>query len=287
MQQNLTQHHALTRKKLILTYIYIYLFQSEPHPDPLILPLLDVLAFSFSDFPCLFFFLCVFPFFSKDFWGSAKRNEKKKKTCFSRGFPCFFFPPKSKGWRVRAEPKSQKHESAQKLGFRRFQKEHQQCAKAPFLHTFCTLLGALSGIGGNPTFRNVFAMWALQLELKFTKRIISGRTIFSSSWGRGSGAGVSQSVRETSRDKSQKHSLHPKTLQNKRFGAPKFWGISPKLFAALSGIHPTSVHPYFPVAKILGGFDLREEGLLLSRSCVANAPACYRAPEPRNPKSAF
>ena len=36
-----------------------------------------------------------------------------------------------------------------------------------------------------------------------------------------------------------KRSLHPKTLQNKRFGAPNLLGISPKLFAsALCGIHP-------------------------------------------------
>ena len=35
-----------------------------------------------------------------------------------------------------------------------------------------------------------------------------------------------------------KCSLPRKTLQNKGFGAPKFWGISPKFFAELHGIHP-------------------------------------------------
>ena len=55
-------------------------------------------------------------------------------------------------------------------------------------------------------------------------------------WGRGSGGvkstGVSQSV--------------SKTLQNKRFGAPEFLGISPKLFAALRGIHPYLCTPVLP-----------------------------------------
>ena len=43
-----------------------------------------------------------------------------------------------------------------------------------------------------------------------------------------------------------KRSLHPKTLQNKRFGAPNFLGISPKLFAALRGIHPYLCTPVLP-----------------------------------------
>ena len=42
------------------------------------------------------------------------------------------------------------------MGFRRFQKEHLKvCKAAPFGQKevrLCTLLGALSGIGGNPTF---------------------------------------------------------------------------------------------------------------------------------------
>ena len=45
-------------------------------------------------------------------------------------------------------------------------KERQKCA-------FCTLLGALSGIGGNtPLFVqiNVFAVWALRLDWKYTTR---------------------------------------------------------------------------------------------------------------------
>ena len=54
----------------------------------------------------------------------------------------------------------------------------------------------------------------------------------------------------TSRDESQKRSLHPRTLQNKRFGAPKFWGISPKLFAALRGIHPYLCTPVLPRGQI-------------------------------------
>ena len=50
--------------------------------------------------------------------------------------------------------------------------------------------------------------------------------------------GVSQSVRETSTDESQcvPSQEKKKTLPNKGFGAPKFWGISPK-FAALCGIY--------------------------------------------------
>ena len=43
-----------------------------------------------------------------------------------------------------------------------------------------------------------------------------------------------------------KRSLHPKTPQNKRFGAPNFLGISPKLFAALRGIHPYLCTPVLP-----------------------------------------
>ena len=45
-------------------------------------------------------------------------------------------------------------------------------------------------------------------------------------WGRGSGgvksAGVSQSVRETGRERSQSAPSPRKTLQNKGFGAPNF-----------------------------------------------------------------
>ena len=44
-------------------------------------------------FPC--FPLCVFPLFSKDLRGSAKRRT----LVYFRGFPCFF--QKSKGWGVR------------------------------------------------------------------------------------------------------------------------------------------------------------------------------------------
>ena len=45
-------------------------------------------------------------------------------------------------------------------------------------------------------------------------------------------------------------SLPRKTLQNEGFGAPKFSGISPKLFAALRRIQPyPSVHPYFPMTN--------------------------------------
>ena len=52
------------------------------------------LIFSFSDFPC---FSCVFPSFSKDFRGSAKRET----LAFLGKNPCFF--QKSKGWRVRED----------------------------------------------------------------------------------------------------------------------------------------------------------------------------------------
>ena len=43
-----------------------------------------------------------------------------------------------------------------------------------------------------------------------------------------------------------KCSLPRKPLQNKGFGAPKFSGISPKLFAALCGIHPYLCTPVLP-----------------------------------------
>ena len=46
-----------------------------------------------------------------------------------------------------------------------------------------------------------------------------------------------------------KRSLPRKTLQNKRFGAPNFWGISPKLFAALRGIHPYLCTPVLPLGQ--------------------------------------
>ena len=62
-------------------------------PDPPILAFFDFLAF--FRFPISLAFLCVFPFFSKDFRGSAKR----KTLAFFGGFPCFF--QESKGWRVR------------------------------------------------------------------------------------------------------------------------------------------------------------------------------------------
>ena len=54
-----------------------------------------LVSISLFFFPLLFFLH--FPFFSKDFRDSTKR---KKHLSFS-GFPCLFFPPKSKGWRVR------------------------------------------------------------------------------------------------------------------------------------------------------------------------------------------
>ena len=46
-----------------------------------------------------------------------------------------------------------------------------------------------------------------------------------------------------------KRSLHPKTLQNKRFGAPNVMGSLPSCSPHSVGYTRTSVHPYFPVAK--------------------------------------
>ena len=85
--------------------------------------------------------------------------------------------------------------------------------------------------------------------------------------------GVSQSVRETSRDESKTFSPPKKTLQNKRFGAPNFLGISPKLFAALRGIHPylctpvlprgqlsqRSEHSHFEIRSCAGRTDLKKK----------------------------
>ena len=71
--------------------------------------------------------------------------------------------------------------------------------------------------------------------------------------GRGSGGvkstGVSQSVRETSRDESQCVPSPEKLLQNKGFGAPIFEGSLPRSSPHSAGYARTSVHPYFPVAK--------------------------------------
>ena len=58
-------------------------------PDPRILAFFDFLAF--FRFPISLAFLCVFPFFSKDFRGSAKR----KTLVFFSGFPLHF--PKKQG----------------------------------------------------------------------------------------------------------------------------------------------------------------------------------------------
>ena len=64
-------------------------------------------------------------------------------------------------------------------------------------------------------------------------------------WRRKKTTGVSQNVKETSKDESQCiPSL--KNISNKRFGDPNFWGISPKLFAALRGIHPYLCTPVLP-----------------------------------------
>ena len=68
-------------------------FIASPDP-PFCLAFLDFLVlFSFSDF--FLAFCCVFPSFSKDFMGSAKR----KTLAFLGKNPCFF--QKSKVWRVR------------------------------------------------------------------------------------------------------------------------------------------------------------------------------------------
>ena len=60
-------------------------------PDPSILVFWISLLFSFSDFPC--FFGSFFPFFSKDFRGSAKRR-----TLFFPGFPLHFSKKTRVGW---------------------------------------------------------------------------------------------------------------------------------------------------------------------------------------------
>ena len=93
-------------------------------------------------------------------------------------------------------------------------------------------------------------------------------------WGRGSGGVkstvVSQSVRETSRDESQNVLSTQKTLQNKRFGAPNFLGISPKLFAALRGIHPYLCTPVLPRGLWEGtpGSGVRKRVVLADAPCT-------------------
>ena len=81
------------------------------------------------------------------------------------------------------EPQSRNHQlinQCRMFFFRRFQKERLKVCKTAHLHTLCakkmrvcTLLGALSGIGGNPTFGqiNYLAISALWLVLKFTTLI--------------------------------------------------------------------------------------------------------------------
>ena len=72
-------------------------------------------------------------------------------------------------------------------------------------------------------------------------------------WGRGSGGvkstGVSQSVRETSRDESQNILSTQKLFKTRDLELPVFLGSLPSCSPHSAGYTRTSVHPYFPVAN--------------------------------------
>ena len=70
-------------------------------------------------------------------------------------------------------------------------------------------------------------------------------------WGQGSG-GVSQSVRETSRDESQNVPSTQKLFKTSELELPIFQGSLPSCSPHSAGCTRTSVHPYFPVAKKCG-----------------------------------
>ena len=73
-------------------------------------------------------------------------------------------------------------------------------------------------------------------------------------WGRGSGGvkstGVSQSVRETSRDESQNVLSTQKLFKTRDLELPIFQGSLPIRSPHSAGYTRTSVHPYFPVANL-------------------------------------
>ena len=75
----------------------------------------------------------------------------------------------------------------------------------------------------------------------------------SQNWGRGSGgvksAGVSQSVRETGRDKSQSVPSPENLFRTRDLELPIFEGSLPSCSPHSAGYTRTSVHPYFPVAN--------------------------------------
>ena len=73
------------------------------------------------------------------------------------------------------------------------------------------------------------------------------------SWGRGSGgvksAGVSQSVRETSRDESQSVPSSEEVFKTRVLELPIFEGSVPSCSPHSAGYTRTSLHPYFPVTN--------------------------------------
>ena len=73
-------------------------------------------------------------------------------------------------------------------------------------------------------------------------------------WERGSGGvqstGVSQSVRETSRDESQNALSPEKLFKIRDLELPKFWGVFPSCWPHSAGYTRTFLHQYFPVPKI-------------------------------------
>ena len=81
----------------------------------------------------------------------------------------------------------------------------------------------------------------------------SNLSVMGPGGGRGSGgvksAGVSQSVRETSRDESQNVLSTQKPFKTRDLELPIFEGSLPSCSPHSAGYTCTSVHPYFPVAN--------------------------------------
>ena len=86
---------------------------------------------------------------------------------------------------------------------------------------------------------------------------------------------------------SPKVSLPQKKSLKQGIWSPHFWGISPKLFGALRGIHPYLSTPILPRGQILGGYfkiTLKNQNNLLSwvhrgrSDRAANANAISDAP---------
>ena len=106
-----------------------------------------------------------------------------------------------------------------------------------------------------------------------------------SGWRSGSGGvkstGVSQSVRETSRDESQNVLSTQKLFKTRDLELPIFEGSLPSCSPHSAGYTRTSVHPYFPVAKSgLNGVSDRET---FERQICLEIKA-YKSPIPQRRK---